>query len=58
MGNPGAARDLSGLTMDRPVRKVNGVDAHEAAEIFARQFPAMYLRFHPLTPFPPLRKEP
>jgi DNA-binding MarR family transcriptional regulator len=22
------------------------VDAHEAAEIFARQFPAMYLRFH------------
>ena len=32
--------------MDRPVRKVNGVDAHEAAEIFARQFPSMYLRFH------------
>jgi len=46
MGNPGAARDPSGLTMDRPVRKVNGVDAHEAAEIFARQFPSMYLRFH------------
>jgi DNA-binding MarR family transcriptional regulator len=22
------------------------MDAHEAAEIFARQFPAMYLRFH------------
>ena len=32
--------------MDRPVRTVTGVDAHEAAEIFARQFPAMYLRFH------------
>jgi DNA-binding MarR family transcriptional regulator len=32
--------------MDRPVRTVTGVDPHEAAEIFARQFPAMYLRFH------------
>src|SRR2546421_6341987 len=32
--------------MDRPVRRVTGVDAHDAAEIFARQFPAMYLRFH------------
>jgi DNA-binding MarR family transcriptional regulator len=33
--------------MDRPVPTVAGVEAHEAAEIFARQFPAMYLRFHP-----------
>ena len=32
--------------MDRRVRRVPAVDAHEAAEIFARQFPAMYLRFH------------
>jgi DNA-binding MarR family transcriptional regulator len=34
------------LTIDRLVRTVTEVDAHEAAEIFARQFPAMYLRFH------------
>jgi DNA-binding MarR family transcriptional regulator len=32
--------------MDREVRTVTGMDAHEAAEIFARQFPALYLRFH------------
>jgi DNA-binding MarR family transcriptional regulator len=32
--------------MDRPLRRVTAVDAHEAAEIFAQQFPAMYLRFH------------
>jgi len=32
--------------MGGPIRRVTGVDAHEAAEIFARQFPAMYLRFH------------
>ena len=32
--------------MDRRVRTVTGVDAHEAAETFAQQFPAMYLRFH------------
>ena len=32
--------------MDRRVRTLTGLDAHEAAEIFALQFPAMYLRFH------------
>lgn len=32
--------------MDLPVRTVTEVDPHEAAEIFARQFPAVYLRFH------------
>jgi DNA-binding MarR family transcriptional regulator len=32
--------------MDRELRTVMEVDAHDAAEVFARQFPALYLRFH------------
>ena len=34
------------LHWERRVRTVADMDAHKAAEIFARQFPAMYLRFH------------